>query len=98
MKIIGIDLSGPANHHDTIVTIFRRKEKHLFFEDAIVHASDEMIMSKIIEIASSEEVMNGIDAPLSYQAGGGDRPQDKSLRQCMKNFGLSPSSVMPPTF
>ena len=41
--------------------------------------------------------MIGIDAPLSYQDGGGDRPQDKSIRQFIKKHGLSGSSIMPPT-
>lgn len=97
MKVIGIDLSGPANHKDTVLTVFQVKNDRLFFEDMVVDVSDEMMVSTIIAAASEEDVVVGIDAPLSYQDGGGDRPQDKSIRQFIKSFGLSGSSIMPPT-
>ncbi len=97
MKIIGIDLSGPANHQDTVMAVFQEENGVLVFEQIITTASDEMMISSMIEIAAREDVVVGIDAPLSYQDGGGDRPQDKGLRQCIKEFGLSGSSVMPPT-
>ncbi|RXI96535.1 DUF429 domain-containing protein [Anaerobacillus alkaliphilus] len=97
MKFIGIDLSGPANHHDTVMTVFEPGETSLVFENILLEASDEIIVSTIMKLATEGEVAIGIDAPLSYQDGGGDRPQDKGLRQCMKEFGLSGSSVMPPT-
>ncbi len=97
MKFIGIDLSGPANHKDTVMTIFENKDAGLVFEDIIMNASDEMIISAVKSVASLGDVAIGIDAPLSYQDGGGDRPQDKSLRQFIKGYGLSGSSIMPPT-
>ena len=97
MKVIGIDLSGPANHKDTVMTVFQLKNDQLILEDIIVHASDEMIISAIKSAASEVDVVIGIDAPLSYQDGGGDRPQDKSIRQFIKGYGLSGSSIMPPT-
>jgi uncharacterized protein len=97
MKVIGIDLSGPANHKDTVMTIFQFKNDQLTFEDMIADASDEMMISAITSAASKENVVIGIDAPLSYQDGGGDRPQDKSIRQFIKGHGLSGSSIMPPT-
>jgi predicted nuclease with RNAse H fold len=97
MKIIGIDLSGPANHKDTVMTIFQVKEDRLIYEDSIIGASDEMLLKAIYEAASTDEVVVGIDAPLSYQDGGGDRPQDKSIRNVLKEHGLSGSSIMPPT-
>lgn len=97
MKVIGIDLSGPANHKDTVLAVFQVRNNLLCFEDMIVDASDEMMISAIMAAASVEDVVIGIDAPLSYQDGGGDRPQDKSIRQFIKSFGLSGSSIMPPT-
>jgi predicted nuclease with RNAse H fold len=97
MKIIGIDLSGPANHKDTVMAIFEKTNEGLVFEDMILNASDEMIISAVKLAALVGEVAIGIDAPLSYQDGGGDRPQDKSLRQFIKGYGLSGSSIMPPT-
>jgi len=39
----------------------------------------------------------GIDAPLSYHIGGGDRPADSILRRRLVQVGLKPGSVMPPT-
>lgn len=97
MKIIGIDLSGPANHKDTVMTIFQIEENDLIFEKALTNASDEMLLEAIMSAASLDEVVIGIDAPLSYQDGGGDRPQDKSIRNVLKEYGLSGSSIMPPT-
>jgi predicted nuclease with RNAse H fold len=97
LKVIGIDLSGPANHKDTVLTVFQVRNNLLLFENMLVDVSDEMIISTIIDAAKGEDVAVGIDAPLSYQDGGGDRPQDKSIRQFIKSFGLSGSSIMPPT-
>jgi predicted nuclease with RNAse H fold len=97
MIVIGIDLSGPANHKDTVMVIFQLKNDRLIFKDMITDAADEMIISAIHSAALMDEVAVGMDAPLSYQDGGGDRPQDKNIRQFIKGFGLSGSSIMPPT-
>lgn len=97
MKIIGIDLSGPANHRDTVLTVFKQNQSELIFEDMIEHGSDHDIVSAIYEASLEDDVVIGIDAPLSYQDGGGDRPQDKSIRQFIKSYGLAGSSIMPPT-
>jgi predicted nuclease with RNAse H fold len=97
MRVIGIDLSGPANHKDTVLAVFQTMDESLIFEDMILDASDEMILLAIKEAALTDDVVIGIDAPLSYQDGGGDRPQDKSIRKFIKSCGLSGSSIMPPT-
>ena len=97
LKVIGIDLSGPANHKDTVMSVFNTDGDLLIFENVIEHASDEKILTIIQAIAANEDLVIGIDAPLSYQDGGGDRPQDKSIRQFIKKHGLSGSSIMPPT-
>ncbi|OIK10342.1 hypothetical protein BIV60_21580 [Bacillus sp. MUM 116] len=97
MKVIGIDLSGPSNQKDTVMAVFQVKNDLLEFEEMIEDASDERIISGIMAAASMGDVVIGLDAPLSYQDGGGDRPQDKSIRQFIKHFGLSGSSIMPPT-
>ena len=88
MKVIGIDLSGPANHKDTVMSIFQADGNLLIFENVIDLASDEKIFKAIQAIASNEPIVIGIDAPLSYQDGGGDRPQDKSIREFIKRYGL----------
>ncbi|MBB6445304.1 DUF429 domain-containing protein [Bacillus benzoevorans] len=97
MKIIGIDLSGPANAKDTVMTVFSIEKGRLIFEETITNASDSMILTAIVRIAKNDEAVIGLDAPLSYQDGGGDRPQDKSIRQFIKGFGLVGGSIMPPT-
>lgn len=96
MIVIGIDLSGPANHKDTAMAVFQAKEDVLVLEDMMAYVDDKKILSTILSYAS-QEIIIGIDAPLSYQDGGGDRPQDKSLRNFIKEYGLSGSSIMPPT-
>ncbi|WNF35888.1 DUF429 domain-containing protein [Bacillaceae bacterium IKA-2] len=99
VKVIGIDLSGPANHKDTALIVFNRTDDgRLELEELVVNANDEKLLTTILTATlHDDDVVVGIDAPLSFQDGGGDRPQDKSLRQFMKECGLSGSSVMPPT-
>lgn len=97
VKIIGIDLSGPANAKDTVMTVFQTDKDKLRFVDMLTNATDKKLLSAIAAIVEQEHVVIGIDAPLSYQDGGGDRPQDKSLRRFIKGFGLVGGSVMPPT-
>lgn len=98
MIVIGIDLSGPANHKDTAMAVFQTMGDELVLLDMLVHVDDEKILSTIHSFtAEDEDIILGIDAPLSYQDGGGDRPQDKNLRHFIKEFGLSGSSIMPPT-
>jgi uncharacterized protein len=97
LKIIGIDLSGPANHKDTVLTVFHLHKGMLEFQGMVEGASDEMLISRIEAESMSDGVVIGIDAPLSYQDGGGDRPQDKSIREFIKGYGMSGSSIMPPT-
>ena len=87
MKIIGIDLSGPVNHKDTVLTVFQLHNDRLEFEGMIDGASDEMIISRIEEEALSDEVVIGIDAPLSYQDGGETDPKIKAFENLLKVTG-----------
>ncbi|KAA9023601.1 DUF429 domain-containing protein [Niallia endozanthoxylica] len=96
MIVMGIDLSGPANHKDTAMAVFQTTGDELNLLDRVVHVDDEKILSMILSY-TKYEIIIGIDAPLSYQDGGGDRPQDKSLRDFIKSYGLLGSSIMPPT-
>ncbi|MBM7580462.1 DUF429 domain-containing protein [Jeotgalibacillus terrae] len=97
MIVIGIDLSGPANHKDTVAAAFSVKENQLSFIESINGASDQDILSLAGRYLGKEKVAIGIDAPLSYQDGGGDRAQDKALRSVLKEGGLNGSSIMTPT-
>lgn len=95
MKVIGIDLSGPRNVADTCVTVFDERGGELHFVWALQAAGDQQIFEMISELSKSERVAVGIDAPLSYQPGGGDRQSDKELRRLVKEKGGG-VGVMPP--
>ena len=98
MKIIGIDLSGPSNHKDTVLTVFEKQGNQLYFEKLLSNISDIEILKEIEDQSKINEVVVGIDAPLSYEDGGGDRLGDKLLRQFIISLGMKPGSIMPPTF
>ncbi|MEH7414899.1 DUF429 domain-containing protein [Neobacillus drentensis] len=97
MRIIGIDLSGPSNHKDTVLAIFEKQDRHLKFVKWISNVSDQQILKVITEQSRLDEVVVGIDAPLSYEDGGGDRQGDRELRKFIVGLGMKPGSIMPPT-
>lgn len=66
------------------------------FEEYCFDGSDAGILSLIRELASSYSVIIGIDAPLSYPAGGGFRERDRELREALRQFGMNPRHVIPP--
>ncbi|MEH7505069.1 DUF429 domain-containing protein [Neobacillus drentensis] len=97
MRVIGIDLSGPSNHKDTVLTVFDLQGGQLNFIKLIRNIGDLDILKEIQEQCQIDEVVIGIDAPLSYQDGGGDRQGDKQLREFIVSLGMKPGSIMPPT-
>ncbi len=97
MKIIGMDLSGPSNTADTDCVVFEEQGGALHLVGCVSGATDEDIVAILTTLASSEAVSIGLDAPLSYNPGGGDRPSDRDLRQTVVKAGLHPGSVMTPT-
>ncbi|UOR11062.1 DUF429 domain-containing protein [Halobacillus amylolyticus] len=97
MKIVGIDLSGPSNHKDTAVAVFDDQGDTLYLDQLLNTASDQDILSLITNLSAEEQVVVGIDAPLSYEDGGGDRKLEKELRQFTKELGMKSGSIMPPT-
>jgi predicted nuclease with RNAse H fold len=97
MRIVGIDLSGPTNSADTALVCLTVVGGRLAFQDAH-HALDDPAIGQMIGAwCAHEEVVVGIDAPLSYAVGGGDRPADHDLRRVVIAAGMRPGSVMPPT-
>lgn len=56
------------------------------------------ILEEIETQSQIDEVVIGMDAPLSYEDGGGDRLGDKQLRQFIVSRGMKSGSIMPPTF
>ena len=80
MIIMGIDLSGPSNHEETCLSWFSDNQTELTFKDCISGASDKRIVELVSDLADREDVCVGLDAPLSYNDGGGMRPCDKDLQ------------------
>lgn len=97
MRVIGIDLSGPSNHNDTVLVVFEQKGKNLHFVKWASNFSDQEILNEISEQSQIDEVIIGFDAPLSYEDGGGDRLGDRELRKYIVSLGMKPGSIMPPT-
>lgn len=93
--VIGIDLSGPRNVADTCVSVFEWRFEGLFFREVVHGADDGQIFDLLSHMAAGQSVVVGIDAPLSYQPGGGDRPSDTELRRLAMKKGRV--GVMPPT-
>ena len=92
---IGIDLSGPSNTKDTSLAFFTGDESQLTFHQIVNGATDQNIYE--ILHSKSDHLIIGIDAPLSYQPGGGDRPADRALRQRIIAKGMKSGSIMTPT-
>lgn len=97
MRVLGIDLSGPSNHKDTVLTVFEKQGNQLTFLKWISNVGDQAILNEILVQSQSSEVVVGIDAPLSYEDGGGDRQGDRELRKFIVGLGMKPGSIMPPT-
>lgn len=79
VRVIGIDLSGPSNHKGTVLTVFEKKENNLKFIKLKSNIGDHGILKEISEQGQLDKVVIGIDAPLSYEDGGGDRQGDREL-------------------
>ena len=95
--VVGIDLSGPSNTTDTVLTVFNRGRMGIRYCGEILAATDGGIRAEIARRAVAGDVVVGIDAPLSYHPGGGDRPGDRDLRTRTIAAGMHPGSVMVPT-
>lgn len=91
VSILGIDLSGPANHADTCLA-WRDAQGMI---QTRCHASDQAIVDWVSEQAGATLVL--IDAPLSYQDGGGYRSCDTQLRTLLNQRGFHRLGVMAPT-
>jgi uncharacterized protein len=98
MRVIGIDLSGPSNHKDTVMAVFELQDGEMKFLNLRRNIGDLEILEEIHVQSQLDEVVIGIDAPLSYEDGGGDRIGDKHLRQFIVSLGMKSGSIMPPTF
>ena len=96
MKVIGLDLSGPRNTADTYLVVFSVQGKELRFMDGVDGADDQQIFHTISKLRDQGPIIIGMDAPLSYNPGGGDRPSDADLRRLVREKG-GRVGIMPPT-
>ena len=96
MRILGLDLSGPTNTADTCLTAFEERDGRLAFLEALTDAGDLQVLQAVQRLAGEGELALGLDAPLSYQPGGGDRSADRELRARLQELGGG-AGVMTPT-
>ncbi len=92
---MGLDLSGPRNLADTSVAVFAEEAGQLLLQQALNGADDRPIFDVVSAGAQAGSIVLGIDAPLSYNVGGGDRPSDRALRALVLQRGRV--GIMPPT-
>ncbi len=97
MDVVGIDLSGPSNVADTAVARFLVTRRGLVLRDCVIGADDAAIAALLRRTVRRGDLVLGLDAPLSYNDGGGDRPADRLLRRRAVAAGLRAGTVMPPT-
>jgi uncharacterized protein len=96
MRIVGIDLSGPRNFADTCLVSFEERGAEIHLTDIREGADDDQILEAISGLGQSERIIIGIDAPLSYNPKGRDRPSDSELRRIVHAQG-GHVGIMPPT-
>lgn len=97
MLAIGIDLSGPTNSADTCLVCLAATGAGLTFHSAHAGLDDAQIADLAGALSARAALVVGLDAPLSYNPGGGDRPADRELRRLAVRHGMRPGSVMVPT-
>jgi predicted RNase H-like nuclease len=98
MWIIGIDLAGPSNRKDTALAAFQERGNQLHLYRLDQGWDDAALVQWIQDQVLPDSLVVGLDAPLSYNNGGGDRPSDKALRQRAIALGLPSGTIMAPTF
>ena len=96
MRIVGIDLSGPRNFADTCLVSFETRGREIHLVDIREGADDDQILDAISSLSHDEQIVIGIDAPLSYSPKGGERSSDSALRRLVHSRG-GRGGVMSPT-
>jgi len=95
--VVGIDLSGPANSQETALVWGSVQGASWQYTGHKLDVDDETILSVVQEQCSRRPTIVGIDAPLSYESGGGMRQRDRELQARLTEAGMHPGSVMAPT-
>jgi hypothetical protein len=96
VRVIGIDLSGPANTKETALLWGHAQGAAFAYNGHRVGADDEAILSVAQQQAALGPVCVGLDAPLSYQPGGGMRAGDTALHP--KSGGRLISVILSPKY
>jgi predicted nuclease with RNAse H fold len=96
LQVMGIDAAGPANLRDTSAVVLEVLGSSRVVR-VIAGASDADLVAEVASRLARGPVVVGIDAPLSYCPGGGDRPSDAALRAVLRQAGLASGTVMAPT-
>jgi predicted nuclease with RNAse H fold len=97
MHVLGVDLAGPACPANTGIAAFGATGDELRFVRQECNGSDAALYTFIEQLADNAPVVIGIDAPLSYQPGGGQRLRDAELRKLIVKRGMRSGSIMAPT-
>lgn len=95
--IMGVDLSGPSNHADTACAVFERLGDTLIYRRHLAWLGDADLLHLVDGTSRGASLTIGLDAPLSYQDGGGDRRRDRELRKRLTHVGMPSGTVMTPT-
>lgn len=95
--VLGLDLAGPSNAADTALVLGWGDDRQLTLMELRQGISDPDLLP-YLEANPADRLVLGLDAPLSYNPGGGDRPGDRALRQRLTALGLPSGTIMPPTF
>ncbi|MCP4694716.1 MAG: DUF429 domain-containing protein [Desulfobacterales bacterium] len=95
--IVGIDLSGPTGFSRTALAGFLCRRETLEHLESHEGVDDRKILDILSGLAKRGNVHVRLDAPLSYNIGGGDRPGDKALRKRIVARGMRSGSIMPST-
>ena len=94
VHVLGLDLAGPANAADTAAALYRVESGKPILVETATGLDDPAVAALL---PPGPGLVVGLDAPLSYQPGGGDRAGDRELRRLLKERGLAPGTVMAPT-
>lgn len=97
MIVFGVDLSGPVNTAGTALACFAAEPERLRLLEVRSGMGDEAIYELLASYLQQGPLVVGLDAPLSYNPGGGDRPADRRLRQKIIAAGLPAGAIMTPT-
>jgi predicted nuclease with RNAse H fold len=97
VRVVGIDLSGPVNTKETALVWGHALGAGFDCYGQKLGVDDREILKIVQEQCARRPTIVGLDAPLSYEPGGGMRDGDSELQKKLIAKGMAPGSVMAPT-